>query len=777
MNNKRGLSNVIVNSIIIFISLSFISMGLIFVSQKNIIGERVKDVSLDDLTLDVEILNAKIEGNNIAIDVKRNMGKGDLTGIKFIFSDGKITEVKEALVSLKELELKTFDFTLSKLDVSKVKSISIAPIFKIKFGKEEIGKIIDTYSVEQGKNIIKDETFSFVCGNGILESGEQCDDGNINDGDGCSSICQTKEEFKAESICVFTNAYWSNNHLIENKIATLVIEGVGCNGQLVNFKILEYNVLLKDDPVNIKPKSKNFILNTATTTWVTEYQDDGIIDPEYYFIATLSSNSSIKIETIKSENDFLQVSSFVEQGENIIKDEILGFVCGNGILESGEQCDDGNTISGDGCSSTCGIETTISGDKYPRLGVMAIGRKDYENPEFQAQLAKFDIVVIGTWPGWEKGHGGAGALDASVSAIKQINPNALVFQYINVNERRCDTEDTASREYIKKLNTEKWWLYTKGTSGTPVASTWKPTIFCTTNPTDSVKPDVNGDRYHDWFAKQVNTDYFSKAPELDGWFLDNVFRRPRVNGDWNLDGNIDDKKNTQTHTLFRQGMKETFDALKKEMPNMITTGNLGDWRADSIPISKVMPEYDGQLDGGFLERILGETWSLEGLDRDGVLHPWGSWKLMMDTYRSVIDRVKEPKLLGFHMKGYSTDYKSFRYGFTSSLMDNGYFSYSEGKYIISVWFDEYDLAGTSNTKWLGKAISSPQLSPWQNGVYRRDFENGIALINPRGNGQQTVTLEPGFKRFLGKQDPNHNNGRSVSSITLDDRDGIVLVRE
>ena len=110
-------------------------------------------------------------------------------------------------------------------------------------------------------------------------------------------------------------------------------------------------------------------------------------------------------------------------------------------------------------------------------------------------------------------------------------------------------------------------------------------------------------------------------------------------------------------------------------------------------------------------------------------------------------------------------------------MDNGYFSYSEGKYIISVWFDEYDLAGTSNTKWLGKAISSPQLSPWQNGVYRRDFENGIALINPRGNGQQTVTLEPGFKRFLGKQDPNHNNGRSVSSITLDDRDGIVLVRE
>ncbi len=30
-----------------------------------------------------------------------------------------------------------------------------------------------------------------------------------------------------------------------------------------------------------------------------------------------------------------------------------GAVCGNGILEPGEECDDGNTIDEDGCSSTC----------------------------------------------------------------------------------------------------------------------------------------------------------------------------------------------------------------------------------------------------------------------------------------------------------------------------------------------------------------------------------------------------------------------------------------
>ncbi|MEO8981058.1 MAG: discoidin domain-containing protein [Polyangiaceae bacterium] len=34
-----------------------------------------------------------------------------------------------------------------------------------------------------------------------------------------------------------------------------------------------------------------------------------------------------------------------------------GPVCGNGVLDGTERCDDGNTDSGDGCSSTCKVET------------------------------------------------------------------------------------------------------------------------------------------------------------------------------------------------------------------------------------------------------------------------------------------------------------------------------------------------------------------------------------------------------------------------------------
>jgi len=47
---------------------------------------------------------------------------------------------------------------------------------------------------------------------------------------------------------------------------------------------------------------------------------------------------------------------FCSAGE-CVDDPLTDPVCGNGVLEEGEECDDGNLVSGDECSSTCGIET------------------------------------------------------------------------------------------------------------------------------------------------------------------------------------------------------------------------------------------------------------------------------------------------------------------------------------------------------------------------------------------------------------------------------------
>lgn len=47
-------------------------------------------------------------------------------------------------------------------------------------------------------------------------------------------------------------------------------------------------------------------------------------------------------------------------GANANNDDDCTPVCGNTVIEAGEQCDDGNTMSGDGCSATCQTETTVA---------------------------------------------------------------------------------------------------------------------------------------------------------------------------------------------------------------------------------------------------------------------------------------------------------------------------------------------------------------------------------------------------------------------------------
>lgn len=47
-----------------------------------------------------------------------------------------------------------------------------------------------------------------------------------------------------------------------------------------------------------------------------------------------------------------------------------GAVCGNAVLEGSEQCDDGNAVSGDGCSRTCETETV--GGPARVSGVLAV---------------------------------------------------------------------------------------------------------------------------------------------------------------------------------------------------------------------------------------------------------------------------------------------------------------------------------------------------------------------------------------------------------------------
>jgi len=75
------------------------------------------------------------------------------------------------------------------------------PVFHIEYGDTRTANNVCHQSNASGfTTLIKKEeldefeiscrSWSVICGNGVIEEGEQCDDGNTNSGDGCSSTCQ-----------------------------------------------------------------------------------------------------------------------------------------------------------------------------------------------------------------------------------------------------------------------------------------------------------------------------------------------------------------------------------------------------------------------------------------------------------------------------------------------------------------------------------------------------------------------------------------------------------
>jgi hypothetical protein len=244
---------------------------------------------------------------------------------------------------------------------------------------------------------------------------------------------------------------------------------------------------------------------------------------------------------------------------------------------------------------------------------------------------------------------------------------------------------------------------------------------------------------------------------MDGFFTDNVFAAPRVDGDWNRDGIQDSQSNPTVQTWFRQGYRYYFDSLRNAMPGKLVSANA------AFPPGTYQPEYENQFNSVVMEGMIGYDWSYE---------TWGGFGAMMSLYRGTMSKLLDPKLAIFHQSGSPTDYRSFRYGFGSCLLDDGYYYFAgNGQYNQAglIWFDEYNYN-------LGYATSSPPSASWQSGVYRRDFQNGIVLVNPKGNGSRQVFLETDYVKIKGSQDPSVNNGKTVRSVTLQDRDGIVLLR-
>lgn len=93
--------------------------------------------------------------------------------------------------------------------------------------------------------------------------------------------------------CTLTSASWSVANAVEGNSVSLNVQGTNCDGKTVSFGIWEADAL-EDDNVTLNATNVVFSGNIATGHWTAEYQDDGVGDPEYYFIADVTGIGSIK---------------------------------------------------------------------------------------------------------------------------------------------------------------------------------------------------------------------------------------------------------------------------------------------------------------------------------------------------------------------------------------------------------------------------------------------------------------------------------------------------
>src|SRR6185295_17718107 len=99
---------------------------------------------------------------------------------------------------------------------------------------------------------------------------------------------------------------------------------------------------------------------------------------------------------------------------------------------------------------------------FPRLLGMNIGAKNYDDPSYQRELARLDVVILGFYKGWTPANvharNSTQEMRKVVVALKTVNPRLLVGQYTVLNETFDDAADVATADLREKLTESGWWL-------------------------------------------------------------------------------------------------------------------------------------------------------------------------------------------------------------------------------------------------------------------------------------------------------------------------------
>ncbi len=170
------------------------------------------------------------------------------------------------------------------------------------------------------------------CGDGLRKGTEACDDGNAIGGDGCSSACKVEPFFSCgnQSPSVCAPATSCGNSKLEPIFA--LTQGV--------YKVVGHEIC---DPPSAATGCE---AGCTSVTVVTEAPVCG-------------NNVTEGTETCDPSDGVACVSCQVQPGYTCPQAGVC-FAnprCGDGTVNTGEACDDGGLGNGDGCSSTCTVES------------------------------------------------------------------------------------------------------------------------------------------------------------------------------------------------------------------------------------------------------------------------------------------------------------------------------------------------------------------------------------------------------------------------------------
>lgn len=245
-----------------------------------------------------------------------------------------------------------------------------------------------TISIDPDNTAKKDITnidfgnYPIVCGNGIVDTGEDCDDGNTTDNDGCSAACQTEGVFSKISGFKYNDK--NKNSINDDGGAVLdgiEIQLIGCPYPPM---AADTSIFLSKSVIGTDPGSCA-VISTTTTDSTGYYQFTNLTAGDY---GVGEATSSPWQQTYPLNNQIYYFN--LNTGKATTSIDFLNYLptCGNNIVDSGETCDDGNVVEKDGCDSTCQIEKdnkfySVTGYKY----------QDFDNNVASTS----DWVGIGDW--------------------------------------------------------------------------------------------------------------------------------------------------------------------------------------------------------------------------------------------------------------------------------------------------------------------------------------------------------------------------------------------